>query len=250
MKKGRNIFWGLIFILGALALLVGKMGVFGDIGFWNIFFSIALIGGLLDGIWHRSFGMALFSLAFLIIVNNKLLGLEAITPWPVLGAALFGTIGMNFLFPNRKWKNGNFHSGYGHHRWKGKQEDTAWEESESHKGDEMSLDGGEVWFANSFGEAVKYLTGGEINKVHLKNSFGSLSIYFDNAVLKSGRAEVSVHNSFGSTVLYVPGDWKVELDVDTAFGDADETGRCNPSGSNTLLVHGSVSFGELEIRYI
>ena len=41
----------------------------------------------------------LFSLAFLIIVNDELLGLEAITPWPVLGAALLGSLGLNLLFP-------------------------------------------------------------------------------------------------------------------------------------------------------
>lgn len=42
-----------------------------------------------------------FSVAFLAIVNSRLLGIEKLVPWPVLGAALLGTIGLNMLFPSR-----------------------------------------------------------------------------------------------------------------------------------------------------
>ena len=83
-RKTRNIFWGILFLLGALALLLGKLGF------------------LINGILRRSFGGILFSLAMLIIINDELLHMEAITPWPVLGAALLGTIGLHFLFPGRR----------------------------------------------------------------------------------------------------------------------------------------------------
>lgn len=43
MKK-KNVFWGLLFILGALAVLVSKLGVFEGVGFWSVLFSIGLIG--------------------------------------------------------------------------------------------------------------------------------------------------------------------------------------------------------------
>lgn len=46
-------------------------------------------------------------LAFLIIVNDKVLGMEAITPWPVLGAAVLGSIGLKFLFPGFGRKHGH-----------------------------------------------------------------------------------------------------------------------------------------------
>ena len=48
----------------------------------------------------------LFSLAFAAILFDEALGIEAITPWPVLGAALLGTIGLNMIFnKNKRDKN-------------------------------------------------------------------------------------------------------------------------------------------------
>lgn len=246
MNKGRNIFWGVLFLLGALALLAGKMGLFEGFNLWTILVSIGLIGLFIDGIWHRSYGMTLFSLAFLIIVNDKLLGAEAITPWPVLGAALLGTIGLHILFPDRRWKHQSCYSGNGSSKWNGKHGYAA---GGAVKEDRIT-DDGEVWIGNSLGESVKYLTQNEISQVHLKNSFGTLIVYFENAVLKDGAVQVSVDNSFGSTVLYVPGDWRVVLNVEAAFGDAQEKGCCNPEGSNTVQISGKVSFGELEVRYL
>ncbi len=231
MKNGRKIFWGVLFILGAVALLVGKLGYLGDFGFWSILLTIGLIGILIQGIFDRSFGTILFALAFLAIVNDKLLGIEAITPWPVLGAALLGTIGLDMIFPKHKWKN---HIGI--------------RKEEIGEVIEEGTDG-DLRFVVSFGESVKYVNSKEVSYVRGECSFGNLEIYFNNAELKNKQATVKVDCSFGSTVLHVPADWKVVLNVETSFGGADEHGHCNPSGENVLYVTGDVSFGNLEIRY-
>ena len=89
---------------GAAALLLSRLGFLRGVGFWAIVCNIFLASVLVKGIAKRSFEKMLFSLAFLIIVNDELLGLEAITPWPVLGAALLGSLGLNLLFPkSAKW---------------------------------------------------------------------------------------------------------------------------------------------------
>lgn len=233
MKNGRKIFWGVLFILGALALLVSQLGYLQGFGFWNILFTIGLIGAVVDGIFHKNYGLILFGLAFLVIVNDKLLGMESITPWPVLGAALLGTIGLSFMFPNHKW---NKHIGG---NWTRNEDRTTQGEM-----------GEMIRYECSFGEAVKYIDSQELCNVDAECAFGSLSIYFNNAVLKNGLGMVNAECSFGNLVLYVPSDWKVELNVQTAFGAAEEKGRCNYNGSNILRVSGDVSFGALEIRYI
>lgn len=88
-------------------------------------------------------------------------------------------------------------------------------------------------------------------RAFLKSSFGSMSVYFDNAVLHEGKAVAEVDISFGNMELYIPKDWKVILDVDTSFGGVEEKGRCHPADEgNTLLISGRVSFGGLEIHYI
>lgn len=237
MKTGRKIFWGILLLLGAVALLVSHMGYFEGMSFWNVLFSVALIGLFVDGIFRRSFGTILFSAAFFVIVNSTILELQAITPWPVLGAALLGTVGLGILFPQKKWRQEHWQEG---HRWKGVSEEnfTVGEQGEI------------MHFENCFNESIKYITSAELGAVHVENSFGSTSVYFDNAGLKENRATVHVENSFGSTVLYVPRDWKVILNVENSFGGTKEKGHCNPSGEMILNVYGEVSFGDLQIIYL
>lgn len=234
MKRGRKIFWGILFILGAIALIIGQMGYLEGIGFWSILLTIGLVGVLVDGIWNKNFWMILFSIAFLIIANDELLGLEAITPWPVLGAALLGSVGMQILFPQKK--NNRHNMIYKNGGKKGTDKDV--------------LFGEQIGFANTFGESVKYLDGNEINEVYLENTFGSLNVYFNNALPKNGCAEVSVENVFGSTLLFIPADWKVVMNVNTVFGDVNEKGRNNAQGTNTIHITGKTVFGEVGIRYI
>ena len=44
----KKVFWGVLFLLGALALLLGKSGYLEGVGFWTVFFSIILAGILID----------------------------------------------------------------------------------------------------------------------------------------------------------------------------------------------------------
>lgn len=237
-RRTRSVFWGVLLLLGAAAIVVGRLGYLEGVGMWSILFTVFLAGFVIDGIVKRSFGEILFALAFLIIVNDKLLGMESITPWPVLGAALLGTIGLNLLFPRFRKKEWNInikHNG------------------ENHDGKtpvfEEKRNGDSVSYENAFGEAVKYLSG-EIVHVNAENSFGSLQIYFTDATLKDGSASIDVETSFGSMILYVPSYWKVVLSTENAFGGTKEQGHCNPQGTTVLYVRGSVNFGSLQIRYV
>ncbi|MBQ8039932.1 MAG: hypothetical protein IJ274_08715, partial [Lachnospiraceae bacterium] len=65
MKNGKKIFWGVLFLLGAVALIVGKLGYLGGFNFWTVRISIGLVGFLVEGIFSKNFGMILFALAFL-----------------------------------------------------------------------------------------------------------------------------------------------------------------------------------------
>ena len=39
-NKGGKIFWGILFLLGAAAFLVSRLGLLEGISFWSILFSI------------------------------------------------------------------------------------------------------------------------------------------------------------------------------------------------------------------
>ena len=69
--------------------------------------STLWIAWLIKGFIERKSFSIFMSLAFLAIVWNKELGIEAITPWPVMGAAIFLTIGVSFIFKDSKRKIGS-----------------------------------------------------------------------------------------------------------------------------------------------
>lgn len=234
--RGGRVFWGILFLSGAVAFLVNRLDFWDGlegISFWSILFTIGLAASLINSLARGSWGGILFSLAFLVIVNDKLLNLEEITPWPVLGTALLGTIGLNLLFPKfRRVKSYKFLAGGAHV-----------------KGDTVS--GDRVFYENTFGSAVKYVAG-EVSQVHLDNAFGSMEVYFTDAVLRNHTATVNVSSSFGKVVLYVPRNWRVVNNAAVA-GTANGTreGRQDSlSAEDTLYLTGEVNFGTLLIRYV
>lgn len=249
VNKGGKIFWGVLFLLGAVAFLASKLGFFEGIGFWSVFYTIGLLAILIHSLVRRRFGGILFSLAFLVIVNDELLQLEAITSWPVLGAALMGTIGLNILFPKfGRGKSSKLIAG-GEHR----------------VGDTVSE--GVAYFENAFGSAVKYVVG-EISQVNLDNAFGTMEIYFTDAVLKNHTARVYIDSAFGKVALYVPKDWKVISDhMEQTFCSAESGSRSDTMEAGTsmegeasvedktqeeniLYVSGDVTFGMWIIQNI
>ena len=237
-RQIKKIFWGVLFLLGALALLFGKLGYLEGLGFWSVFFSVVLLGILIEGVLRRSFGGILFPLAGLVIVNDELLHLEEITPWPVLGAAMLGTIGLNIIFPGRKrWKM-HVNSGHIQEGFRGEADN------------EEILSGEKIHYEVSFGDAIKYIAGQNVSEVFLECAFGNLEVYFNDAALKDNEADVAVECSFGNMELYIPATWKVIMKIDSSFGGVEESGHGDPDSENTLFVKGEVAFGHLMIHYV
>ncbi|MCM1025491.1 MAG: cell wall-active antibiotics response protein [Roseburia sp.] len=234
-RKRKKIFWGIVLIAGAVAMLLSKLGLFSGVGFWRIVFSALLAAFFLNGILRRSFGQILFSLAFLVILNDQLLHLEAITPWPVLLAALVMTAGLKMLFP------GFQRGGRGHH-W-----DLSWSPSKLPPKEARAE--GTVSYDITFGNTVKYVMG-EMTDVYLKSNFGEMEVFLTEAQLKEGTGRIHMSISFGSIQLYVPADWLVVMDLDTAFGGVEQDGKNHPSGENTLYLDGETAFGGLTIHYV
>lgn len=237
MKRRKEVFWGILFLLGALFIIVNKLGYFQDIGVFTVLFTVVLAGILIESIFHRSFGGILFPLAFLCILYDKPLGIEELTPWPVLIVAVLGTIGLNMIFQSKgkSWKYYS-HCGWDHEKYK---------EVIEEETDEM------VNCEVSFSSTTKYINSAHFRNGNLEVAFGSMAVYFDNAILEEGRAAVNVEVSFGNMELYIPRDWKVVLNMDNSFGGCKEHGKCNAgSEENVLMINGEVSFGGLEIHYI
>lgn len=233
MKNAKNVFWGVLLLAGAVAVLASSMGYFDGVNIWHLILTLLLAAGVLEGVVHRDFGTILFCTAGIIIVNDTVLGLEDITPWPVLCAALLGTIGLNMIFPKKHKHIGVF------------------VDKEMSEESVITDENGDVVnYEAAFGETVKYINSDRLAIANLECNFGSMSVYFNEATLANGKAEVRAECNFGCIELYVPSAWKVEQNASRVFGSIDESGRCNPDGQHTLRLTGECHFGAIQIHYI
>jgi predicted membrane protein len=230
-KNGEKIFWGLFFILGAIFILVSRMGYFEEIGLLTLFLTVLLAALLIKSIRHIEFTGILFSLAFLAILYDKPLGIEELTPWPVLGAALLGSIGLEILFHNKKRHN-EHHAFYKDC----KTVDTA---------DESCIN-----YGTTFGSSIKYVNCDDFRQLNLDCTFGAMQVYFDHAIIQNGSAELNLRVSFAGMDLFIPKEWQVINHATAVFGGIDEKNHPQTTGTPILTLTGSVAFGGVEIHYV
>lgn len=237
MKKGRA-FLGTIFIILAIALILDKLGLlaftkgfFQGIGWFKMLLAVLFAGSVVDSIISRNFEEILFPIAFLCIIFRKQLHLEAITPWPVLGAALLGTIGIS-LFDTKK--------------------DSALVKYQSmNKGDRMSsetIGGNEISYSIFLGNGVKYVTSTQLKKAKFGCKFGDMSVFFDKAQVEGSSVDVNVNLTAADLTLYIPKNWVVENAVRARLTDYIEEGEI-VTDENTVTVNltGKASCSDLTI---
>ena len=144
MKMSENIgkiLWGLLFLVGAVYLIASKVWSLPRISVFNVILGVFCVWIMIEGIRHVNFWEILFPIAFICILFSAPLGLSAFTPWPVLGAALLGSIGLSMIFKPKKhrtWSEGHM---YGN---------MAGSNSEQCNGENLNFD-------NTFGESIKYI---------------------------------------------------------------------------------------------
>ena len=93
--KSSKVFWGIFFILAAVYVVISKFGILPDIGVFSIILSVFFLWLFVEGIRNVNFWEILFSIAFICIIYDEPLGITALTPWTVLGAAFLGSIGLS-----------------------------------------------------------------------------------------------------------------------------------------------------------
>lgn len=239
----KNVVNGIGFLVAAAFVIVGSTGILGEISVFKLLFSFVLILILIKSALKLKWPPMLFSLAILAILYDKVLGIENLTPWPVLGAAWLGSIGLELIFGKSNGGKANADEKHFH----------------------VNVDGNGVYKVNesehnfkcdvSFAAMTRYIKSQSLQNASIKNSFGQVLIYFDEATLDNGTANVKVSNSFGNVKLYIPSDWEVVLKKNESFGQvktikSEGIMNCVIEGGNKLIVDAHTSFGDVEIHYI
>mgnify|MGYP001094774044 CR=1 FL=1 len=232
--KFRNLFWGAFFILAAVAIILNQLGMLAGVSLLNLVITILLIPIIINSIKHINFSGIFIPLAIMGIMYADKLGIQKLTPFPILGSAIFLSIGLSFLIHPKQYKFEKEH----------KNKDFEDEETieETNKG--------EVNIFAKFTGSIKYINSNDLEKINLKCSFGAMKVYFDNSGIKENEAIINLDVDFAGVELYVPKEWNVVDNVNSIFGGIEEKNNKGKTGEKTLILKGKVSFAGVEIIYI
>ena len=236
--KSKNWFWGIFFVTAAILVVVNQFGYFNDVGLFSLLLTLLLLPIIVKSILCLNFAGILFPAAFLCIIYAKPLGVTNLTPWTVLLAALFGSIGLSILFHKRKYSDFHFQNNCRHNK------------NENFKNVINSPDENVISFGVSFGASVKYVNSQELRKANLSANFGSLKVYFDNAGLSQEGAEINFNISFAEVKMYVPKTWNLVNNINVSLGGVEEKNSRGKSEGPVILLTGNVSFSGVEIIYV
>lgn len=250
MKKER-FFWGILFVLIGIVLVISKLGYFPNVNAFSLLLTVLLIVIIIKSLIHLNFAGILFPIAFICIIYDKQLGITNITPWTVLLAALFGSIGLSLIFHKRiEWCN----TKYNWHNCKSKGNHIKSINIESNYDNNFEKsdvkDENYVKVESSFSETIKYINTNNFEQADLNCSFGAMKVYFDNAIMKDNNAIVRINASFSGIELYIPKSWKVDNKTNVFLGGIEEKNESSQVIENTLTLVGDINFSGVEIIYI
>jgi predicted membrane protein len=222
MKK-KSVFWGLLFILLGVYLIVSRLGLIPKLPVITIAFTVLFLYIIIRGVIKRNFFMIFLPAALIGCMYAEPWNITRITPWPLLIAALLVSIGLTMIFKDSRKK-------------------TEWKKV-------TQEDSSEIMY-NLFGEINKYVNDSSFSKAVIKNTFGQSNVYFNNAIIANNHAVVEVDNSFGEVDLYLPGTWRVDVQRECAFGVVQMHGNGNADVDAPLVqILANCSFGEINIYF-
>lgn len=228
----KNIFWGIALILTAVYVIVGRLGLLPNVPIFKLICTVVLAGLVIDGIVKRSIYEILIPIALLLCVYDEQLQITAITPWPVIVAAVLCSIGLDLMF-KPVWK---------------KRDSTVFMSGTSHI--DNSADGSYVQIQNSFGETSKYVNTECFARAEVRNTFGQCNVYFDHALITGTSAQIEASNSFGEMNLYIPRTWRVHVRKKAVFGTVNMRGEESDDMNAPLVtIEADCSFGEINICF-
>lgn len=232
MKK-KETFWGLLLILAATLIIINQFVFFEGISMFDIVATVILGGIMIKSVMKINFWGILFPMAILCIIYADVWNITDFTPWPALLTAFLCSLGLSLIFRRPMlWIYDIHHKGVFGGSVVNEQDDNV------------------INCETSFGECMKYVNSENFERANIKCSFGEMKVYFDNAQIPSGKADIYLDVSFGEAQLYIPKTWKVINDVHVFLGDMGERNRNNNSDSPIVAIHGNVSFGDAKIFYV
>ena len=211
-----------LLVLAGWILLQGNFGIPSiRFNFWPLLIVLVFAYLTLENFWRGNLSGGVILAIISLIVANSSYHFLPISSGTIFLAGILASIGIGLIFkPKRIW--GIYHGQ-----------------------NARRVINGDI----NFGSGTRYIHSDDFTYETLDCAFGNATVYFDNAIIKGDSATFDIDVSFGNATLYVPSNWRVELDVDNAFGTVTNPRNINEK-DKTLYVKGDVSFGRLGIIYV
>jgi hypothetical protein len=238
MKKMWKIFWGLGFILVAVAIVLDALGVFapfvsafGEISIWAIIGGALLLCFAISQLILGNIGNFFVPIAviFMIFEENIAhyfgIGDESgniINNWLLLLVAVMLGIGFSILFSGIRRRKRRRKSGC-----------------------EWSYGNG-VKIRSSIGSSVRYIDCEGFKYEEIENDLGACTIFFENVDKYESGGVLSVENNLGSTVITVPEEWHVVVRIENNLGGV-VTPKDNGNGP-VLTITGENNLGSVTVK--
>lgn len=257
MKKRKTYFWGLLLVACA-GIMFGEMFNLlpTNINVFSVIITTVLIGMSLSSIPRVDFFGIIMPLGFALIFNRSSLNLDG-NSWQIFWASLILSIGLSLIFKKNKKNKFHVNVNYGSSdKYDTKREDkdyvdvdyVEYDAEDNPKRNYYNEDES-VSISNNLGDKSHYLHSEGLKYANIENNLGSLNVYFDHVVFMDG-CKIYVDNNLGSTTLYLPREHRYFVDIDNFLGSSDNKANFTAESGITITIKGSVSLGELDIRYI
>lgn len=250
-KRGTNIFWGVILIAVAVCWVVSALGYLPDVAVTHIVFTVIWGALVIKGLVKRECFSVFMGFAFLAIVWDEELGIEAITPWTVIGAAILLTIGCSLIFKGRKRRDWEKNHSYNFKKCEKNENNKTWEGNTEYGTDQphqSHVNGEHVYHMNRFSGAQKYIDSQNLKSVEIINKAGGMEVYLDNAKVAGDKVYMRIECYAGGLEIYIPRSWRLENHVECFMGCVEEPENIGEAVNDvTLVLSGTVKAAGVEI---
>ena len=225
----KSALWGVIFILLGAAIILSRFGFFEGIGMFDLAVTALMIPIFISGIKNLEYFCIFFPIAVVCILYDKELGIQMLTPWPVLGTALCLSIGMYLLFPkfsNTTQKAGGFIS----------DEKTETQEAR------------EIYICKSFSGCSQYINSVQIQTVNVNVAFSDVKLYFDNVSFDED-AQIKMNARFSCLQIFIPKDYMIETAFNNIAAKVKNDGEPRPDAKAVKML-GNNLLSDVVVHYI
>ena len=246
MKTVWKIFWGIGFVLLAVGLILGALGVFesitgpfGEVSPFALIASFFLFVFVISRIVMLKIEEIFIPLSFIFMLLEKniahVCGLpssDIIHNGLVFGCAALLWIGFSILLSGVKRKR----------RFKA-------HKIEINCNDDDDDDGDKHFSSSNIGHSVKYINCDGFKYEEIENNLGSFVVFFENVDKYEGGGVLSVENNLGSLTVNVPSSWCVKMDIDTSLG-ATSVPSNQDSDGHVLTIKGDNNLGKISVKQV